>query len=68
MEKSVRGNALTSITESIGYGSDTQGSETSQYLQEEKSKEIPSVVANESGTAQTSRFTYWGCGTQMWYC
>ena len=51
MEKSVRGNALTSATEFIGCRSDTQGSETSQYLQEKKSKEIPSVVANESGIA-----------------
>ena len=68
MEKSVRGNALTSATEFIGCRSDTQGSETSQYLQEKKSKEIPSVVANESGTAQTRKFTFWGCGTQMWYC
>ncbi len=27
----------------------TQGSETSQYLEEKKSKEIPSVAASESG-------------------
>jgi hypothetical protein len=31
----------------------TQGSETSQYLEEEKSKEIPLVVASERGIAQT---------------
>lgn len=31
----------------------TQGSETSQYLEEEKSKEIPSVAASEGGRAQT---------------
>jgi hypothetical protein len=29
----------------------TQGIETSQYLEEEKSKEIPSVAASESGRA-----------------
>jgi hypothetical protein len=29
----------------------TQGSETSQYLEENKSNEIPSVVASERGTA-----------------
>ena len=29
----------------------TQGTETSQYLEEEKSYEIPLVVASESGTA-----------------
>ena len=29
----------------------TEGSETSQYLQENKSTEIPKVVASEMGTA-----------------
>jgi hypothetical protein len=29
----------------------TEGSETSQYLQENKSKEIPKVVASEMGLA-----------------
>ena len=33
----------------------TQGTETSQYLEEEKEKSIPSVAASESGTAQTDR-------------
>ena len=31
----------------------TQGSETSQYLKEEKETSIPLVVASERGTAQT---------------
>jgi hypothetical protein len=31
----------------------TRGSETSQYPEEEKSKEIPSVAASERGGAQT---------------
>jgi hypothetical protein len=44
-------NIQSSVTEYIGYGSDTQGSETSQYLKEKKSTEIPLVVANERGTA-----------------
>ncbi len=35
----------------------TQGSETSQYLEEEKSKEIPSVAASERGGAQTDPTT-----------
>ena len=30
---------------------ETQGTETSQYLEEEKSTEIPSVAASERGTA-----------------
>ena len=44
-------NVPLSVSESIGYGSETQGSETSQYLQEQKSTEIPSVVASEHGRA-----------------
>ena len=31
----------------------TQGSETSQYLKEEKSNEIPKVAASEMGLGQT---------------
>ena len=31
----------------------TQGTETSQYLQERKSTETPSVAASERGPAQT---------------
>ena len=37
----------------------TQGSETSQYLEEKKSNEIPLVVASEKGTAQI-RFRHRG--------
>ena len=33
----------------IGFEGETQGSETSQYLKEKKSTEIPQVVANERG-------------------
>ena len=40
------------LTESIGLGRRTRGTETSQYLQEKKSTEIPSVVASERGRAQ----------------
>ena len=32
----------------------TQGTETSQYLEEEKTKVIPLVVASERGLAQTN--------------
>ena len=41
--------------EHIGLRQQTRGSETSQYPQEEKSTEIPQVVASERGTAQTMR-------------
>jgi hypothetical protein len=33
----------------LPYGGRTQGSETSQYLKEEKSNEIPGVAASETG-------------------
>ncbi len=39
----------------------TQGTETSKYLEEKKSYEIPSVAASERGRGQTRRFTFWGC-------
>ena len=39
--------------EYIGGFEQTQGSEPSQYLEEEKATAIPSVAASESGTAQT---------------
>ena len=35
----------------------TQGSEPSQYLEEEKATAIPLVAASERGTAQTGRCT-----------
>ena len=39
------------VCEYIVYRSETQGTEPSKYLKEEKSKEIPLVVANEGGRA-----------------
>ena len=36
------------------FGKTTRGSETSQYPEEKKSKEIPLVVASERGIAQTA--------------
>ena len=47
MGQPVRSNVLTPAAESIGVRSETQGSETSQYLKEKKSTEIPQVVASE---------------------
>ena len=41
---------------------DTRGTETSQYPEEEKSTETPSVAASERGRAQTGRDTARGCG------
>ena len=48
------------LTEYIGLGRRTRGSETSQYPQEKKSKEIPVVAASEPGRAQTMRLR--ACG------
>ena len=46
-------NLASSHAEFIGVWRQTGGSETSQYPQEQKSIEIPLVVASERGKAQT---------------
>ena len=46
-------HGVSPLPECIGQWVVTRGSETSQYPQEEKSIEIPSVAASESGRAQT---------------
>ena len=43
----------SSSAECIGGVKPTEGSETSQYLQEKKEISIPLVAASERGTAQT---------------
>ena len=48
------------LTEFIGLRKRTQGSETSQYLKERKSTEIPEVAASETGSAQTECFRAFG--------
>ena len=50
-------------SESIGGCESTQGSEPSQYLEENKSNEIPRVAASEIGTAQTLVLAPGGCRT-----
>ena len=47
----------------VAYEEQTEGTETSKYLEEEKSTEIPLVAASERGRGQTSKFTCWGCRT-----
>ena len=47
-------------------GEPTQGTETSKYLQEEKSNEIPLVAASERGRAQTTPFRGGGVVGQVW--
>ena len=50
------GNPMTGRVITMNMGR-TQGTETSKYLQEEKTTVIPQVVASERGTAQTGGFT-----------
>ena len=45
------GHAASRLAEHIGQDEVSGGTETSKYPEEYKSTEIPSVVANESGTA-----------------
>ena len=47
-------------------GGPTQGTETSKYLQEEKSNEIPQVAASERGVAQTDSFRGIGVVGPVW--
>src|SRR5436190_22258771 len=50
-----------SAAEYIGGRKTTQGSEPSQYLQEQKTKVIPLVAASARGRAQTNVLARWGC-------
>ena len=54
MGKPTAGNAAVPWAEFIGPTERTEGSETSQYLEEKKANAIPRVVASESGTGQTA--------------
>jgi hypothetical protein len=51
--RSPNGATQSLVTVATPQGERTQGTETSQYLLEEKSTEIPEVVASETGRAQT---------------
>ena len=61
MGKPSLANPGESSAEYIGGEKATQGSEPSQYLQEEKTIVIPLVAASERGTAQTIVLARWGC-------
>jgi hypothetical protein len=54
MGKPTAGNAAVRRAESIGARERTEGSETSQYLEEKKEISIPLVVASERGRGQTA--------------
>ncbi len=55
MGKPIAVHTAIRITESIGGDEASLGTETSQYQEQEKSTEIPLVVASERGGAQTAR-------------
>ena len=61
MGKPPLANPEGSSAEYIGGEKTTQGSEPSQYLQEEKTIVIPLVAASERGTAQTGVLALRGC-------
>ena len=61
MGKPPLANPEGSSAEYIGGEKTTQGSEPSQYLQEQKTIVIPLVAASERGTAQTIVLARWGC-------
>ena len=61
MGKPPLANPEGSTAEYIGGEKATQGSEPSQYLQEEKTIVIPLVAASERGLAQTIELARWGC-------
>jgi hypothetical protein len=54
------GNPASVMTRHSFRGEPTQGTETSKYLQEKKSNEIPQVAASERGRAQTEVFRGFG--------
>ena len=56
MGKHAGSNVPASPHEKIVWKKLTQGSETSQYLEERKSNETPKVAASEMGRAQTMWF------------
>ena len=45
----------------VAWAEQTKGTETSKYLEEKKSTEIPLVVASERGQGQTGMLAYRGC-------
>ena len=64
MGKPTAGNAAVRRAEFIGAREQTEGSETSQYLEEKKAIAIPEVVASEPGTClNRQRKLCRGCGT-----
>ena len=60
----VRNNCY-SVLRKVGTYERTEGTETSKYLEEEKSTEIALVAASERAIGQTSMLACWGCRTDI---
>lgn len=58
-------NGETHLARGTPQGEGTQGTETSQYLKEEKEKSSPPVAASEQGSAQTETLASRGCRTSF---
>ena len=56
------GAAQSLMTEYIGHGEGTRGTETSKYPEEKKETSISKVAASEMERAQTMEHALWGCG------
>ena len=57
------GNSSDYVVSKVATSELTEGTETSKYLEENKSTEIPLVAASERGLGQTSMLACWGCRT-----
>ena len=59
------GDSSNSMVSKVAMYERTEGTETSKYLEESKSTEIPLVAASERGVGQTSMLACWGCRTYI---
>ena len=59
------GDSSNSMASKVAMYVRTEGTETSKYLEESKSTEIPLVAASERGLGQTSMLACWGCRTYI---
>ena len=58
-------NKCYSVLSKVGACERTEGTETSKYLEEKKSKEIALVAASGRAIGQTSMLACWGCRTDI---
>ena len=58
-------NSCYFVLSKVGTIERTEGTETSKYLEEEKSTEIALVAASERASGQTNMLACWGCRTDI---